>query len=189
MTGMVPSGSSVGSSDRESELMNFARCSAVITCSGTPPISVRIIITTKNTTCSKIRMTESRAAAMSIVSPSSFVQSSIASSIYLEEKAIKKALVIIAHEARSLRTVDHEPMSTATKGTGRRYCDTNLKASVRISTRLLSRAKAGAKGKAIWNNVMNPNWITISLYSSNTPGKGTNISSRSHCLRSSASVL
>lgn len=52
------------------------------------------------------------------------------------------------------------PMSWARSATGRRYSHTNLRASRRISTQLLSRAKSGASGQAATKMVTNPNCST-----------------------------
>ncbi len=57
------------------------------------------------------------------------------------------------------------PMSWAFLGKGLLSCVSTLKASMRISIMLFSKANRGPSGKATTNNVMKPNWITFfSLY-------------------------
>ena len=55
----------------------------------------------------------------------------------------------------------HAPMSWAFSGTMRRNWVTIFQASTRISKRLLTRARTGARGKEATNRVTKPNWITV----------------------------
>lgn len=53
------------------------------------------------------------------------------------------------------------PMSLHRTASGRRISVTNFAASRRISITLLSKAKAGARGKEATNKDTNPYWITV----------------------------
>lgn len=55
----------------------------------------------------------------------------------------------------------HAPMSWAFSGTMRRNWVMIFQASTRISKRLLTRARTGARGKEATNRVTKPNWITV----------------------------
>lgn len=69
-------------------------------------------------------------------------------------------LLMTARCVRPARMWNQMPMSWARSATGRRYSHTNLRASRRISTQLLSRAKSGASGQAATKMVTNPNCST-----------------------------
>jgi hypothetical protein len=56
------------------------------------------------------------------------------------------------------------PMSCAFLGKGLFNCVSTLKASMRISIMLFSKANRGPSGNATTNNVIKPNWITFSVF-------------------------
>jgi hypothetical protein len=57
----------------------------------------------------------------------------------------------------AFRMGSHMPMSWAFLGNGRFNCVKTLKASMRISIMLLSKANRGPRGNATTNNVIKPN--------------------------------
>lgn len=68
--------------------------------------------------------------------------------------------VTTARMATPCRMGCHAPMSWAFSGTTRRNWVVIFHASTRISNRLLTRAKTGARGKEATNRVTKPNWMT-----------------------------
>lgn len=69
-------------------------------------------------------------------------------------------LVATARMATPCRMGCHAPMSWAFSGTTRRNWVVIFQASTRISARLLTRARTGARGKEATNRVTKPNWMT-----------------------------
>lgn len=78
---------------------------------------------------------------------------------------------------------NHTPIFWARSATGRWYSHTNLCASRRISTQLLSRAKSGARGNAATKMVMNPNWSTAEQQHS------FNVCHKRCCMRVSLAII
>lgn len=79
----------------------------------------------------------------------------------------------------------HIPMSSARLATGRRYSQTNLRESIRISAQLLRRAKNGASGKAHTNSVTKPYWITATHQHEEL---NVMVKSQGQCVKSTAMV-
>lgn len=82
--------------------------------------------------------------------------------IYSPETECKHQLTFVAtaNMAMPCRMGCHAPISWAFSGTMRRNCVVIFHASTRISNRLLTRAKTGARGKEATNRVTKPNWMT-----------------------------
>lgn len=82
--------------------------------------------------------------------------------IYSPETECKHWLTFVAtaNMAMPCRMGCHAPISWAFSGTMRRNCVVIFHASTRISNRLLTRAKTGARGKEATNRVTKPNWMT-----------------------------
>lgn len=76
------------------------------------------------------------------------------------ERKRRLTFVATARMATPCRMGCHAPISWAFSGTTRRNWVVIFHASTRISNRLLTRAKTGARGKEATNRVTKPNWMT-----------------------------